>query len=82
MFSSISQELGQSRYRVRIDKQVWITFFKPENKEVVLARDTLLPLPGAPPFPGFKEAGYVLIGYSPPPSAGNRRRISTSSSSG
>ncbi|MGD0636833.1 MAG: hypothetical protein ABSA72_02165 [Nitrososphaerales archaeon] len=59
---------------VRIGKHVWITFFKPEDKEVVLARDTPLPLAGAPPFPGFKEDGYILIGYSPPPPTGDQKK--------
>jgi hypothetical protein len=51
---------------VMIGRQTWITMFKPEAKEVVLARDTLFPILGAPPFPGFNEDGLIMIGYAPP----------------
>jgi hypothetical protein len=49
--------------------QSWITLFKPEAKEVILARDTLLPIAGSPPFPGFTRDGVIALGYAPPESA-------------
>jgi hypothetical protein len=51
-----------------IGRQTWITFFRPEDKEVILARDTLIPIGGAPPFPGFNEDGLIMLGYSAPES--------------
>jgi hypothetical protein len=52
--------------QVVMGRKTWVTFFKPEAKEVVLARDTLFPIGGAPPFPGFNEDGLIMIGYAPP----------------
>jgi hypothetical protein len=55
---------------VVIGRQSWITFFRPEAKEVVLNRETLVPGPGVTlPFPGFKDDGIITIGYSPPSSS-------------
>jgi hypothetical protein len=55
--------------QVVIGQQTWITFFKPEDNEVILARDTLIPVGEARPFTGFNEDGLIILGYSPPESA-------------
>jgi hypothetical protein len=52
--------------QVVMGRKMWVTFFRPEDKEVVLARDTLTPIGGAPPFPGFNDAGLIVVGYAPP----------------
>ncbi len=44
----------------------WATIFKPDAKDVFLGRDTLVPIRGGEPFPGFKEDGAIMIGYMPP----------------
>ena len=51
---------------VVMGRKSWVTFFSPEAKEVVLARDTLIPLGDAGVFPAFNEGGLITIGYSPP----------------
>jgi hypothetical protein len=51
---------------VVIGQHTWITFFKPDDKRVFLARDMLLPLKGSPPFPGFNQDGLIAVGYAPP----------------
>jgi hypothetical protein len=56
---------------VVMNRRAWATIFNPDAKEVVLGRDTLYPIRGAEPFPGFKEDGVVMIGYMPPPPTGN-----------
>ncbi len=59
---------------VIMGSKAWATIFKPEAKEVYLARDTLSPIRGGVPFQGFKEDGLILIGYMPPPPTGNEVR--------
>ncbi len=51
-------------------RRSWITSFRPEDKEVILARDTLVPITGGQPFPGFNEDGIIAIGYAPPEPTG------------
>jgi hypothetical protein len=46
--------------------RIWATVFKPEDKEVYLNRDSLVPLQGGQPFPGFRDDGMIIIGYIPP----------------
>jgi len=53
---------------VVIGRSSWLTKFKPEDKEVILASDTLVPIKGGQLFPGFNEDGLITIGYSPPES--------------
>jgi hypothetical protein len=53
---------------VVVGRKSWVTFFRPEDKEVILARDTLIPIGDAGPFPAFNEDGLITIGYSPPSS--------------
>jgi len=42
----------------------WLASIKPYDKEVILARDTLVPMGEGRPFPGFNEDGLITIGYS------------------
>jgi hypothetical protein len=51
---------------VIMGRRAWVTIFKPDAKEVVLCRDTLYPIRGGEPFPGFNEDGAIMIGYMPP----------------
>ena len=51
-------------------RRSWITSFRPEDKEVILARDTLVPITGGQQFPGFNEDGIIAIGYAPPEPTG------------
>jgi hypothetical protein len=62
------KELGKEpdTVHVVVGRQSWFTFFKPEDKEVVLARDTLIPIGDAGLFPAFNDDGLITIGYSPP----------------
>jgi hypothetical protein len=56
---------------VVMGRRSWLTKFGPDDKEVVLARDTLVPISGGEPFPGFNEDGLITVGYLPPePTAG------------
>ncbi len=51
---------------VVMGRRSWLTKFGPEDKEVILARDTLVPFAGGQPFPGFVEDGLITLGYFPP----------------
>jgi hypothetical protein len=59
---------GPDTVHVVLGRKSWVTFFGPEAKEVILARDTLLPVGDAGVFPAFNEDGLITIGYSPPKS--------------
>jgi hypothetical protein len=50
---------------VIMGQNAWATVFKPDAKEVYLARDTLVPIRGGKPFSGFAEDGVIMIGYMP-----------------
>ena len=42
----------------------WMASIKPYDKEVVLAKGTLMPMGEGRQFPGFNEDGLITIGYS------------------
>ncbi len=50
---------------VVMNRRIWATIFKPEDKEVYLNRNSLFPLQGQGPFPGFEDDGMIMLGYMP-----------------
>jgi hypothetical protein len=51
---------------VVMNRKAWATIFKPGAGEVFLGRDTLFPVRGGEPFPGFIDDGVIMVGYNPP----------------